>query len=340
MKIGEIYFIREKDRKYGDISSYVKIGMVGDTERGSQQRMSEHQTGNPRDLELHHVTQTPNPFRVEKFLHQRFGAQRVKNEWFELTDQDLEEAIRVSEQLSEEAFVYLPIIEAAKGLAGQLSDQDVIATSEGAIEWHRKLTTSKEALSVCRAMRGEYLSVAEDMTPDVREEIEQEELILTETFIVSIFDDQVFATKYPHLLDAFTLTSTNVSGKFIPKKMTVDLNEVDRDLASFRDSFFEACQSVRDGSLGFQDLFQIHRDLEVFEGAYEWDNEVADAHLRVLCGTSAGIEGLCTWKRTEKTTSVLDKEGLESDHPDEFGEFHRTELRTRKRPKKRAPKHK
>jgi hypothetical protein len=302
--------------------------------------MSEHQTGNPRDLELHHVTQTPNPFRVEKFLHQRFGAQRVRNEWFELTDQDLEEAIRVSEQLSEEAFVYLPIIEAAKVLAKQLSDSDVVGASEDATEWHRKLMTAKEALRVCDTMRTEYLLVAEDMTPEVREEIEQEELILTEAFVVSVFDDQAFATKYPHLFGAFTLTSTNISGKFAPKKMSVNINEVDRDLATFKDSFFEACQSVRDGSLLFQDLFQIHRDLEVFEGAYEWDNEVADAHLRVLCGTAAGIEGLCTWKRTEKTTSTLDKEGLESNHPNEFGEFHRTELRTRKRPKKRAPKHK
>ena len=51
MKIGEIYFIKERDRIAGANSSYVKIGMVGDTERGSKERLSEHQTGNPRDLE-------------------------------------------------------------------------------------------------------------------------------------------------------------------------------------------------------------------------------------------------------------------------------------------------
>lgn len=339
MKIGEIYFIRERDRKYGDMSSYVKIGMVSDTERGSQQRMSEHQTGNPRDLKLHHVTQTPNPFRVEKFLHQRFGAQRVRNEWFELTDQDLEEAIRVAEQMSEEAFRYLPILIAAKDLADQISGNDKIQASVDAIEWHRKLNSARAALSYCKDLRNAYFSTAHDLTPEEFEAIEEEELILTETYVSSIFDQKGFGAKYPHLLEVFTDTSIKVGGNFTPAKMKVDLSEVDRDLTQFGTGFLEACEDVRSGAREFTELFELHRDLEVFEGAYQWEEEVADAQLRVLCGTAAGIEGLCTWNRKVTEKSKIDKEGLESHHPEEFKEFLQIVVKTRTKTKKRSRKH-
>jgi len=70
MKVGEVYFIRERDRIDGGNSSYVKIGIVQDASSSdSQKRLHTHQTANPRDLELHHVTQTPGPYRVERFLH-------------------------------------------------------------------------------------------------------------------------------------------------------------------------------------------------------------------------------------------------------------------------------
>jgi len=78
--------------------------MVGDTERCSSERLNEHHTGNPRNLELHHVTQTPAPFRVEKFLHQHFGAKRVRSEWFALTDKELLKAVRISEGMISRRF--------------------------------------------------------------------------------------------------------------------------------------------------------------------------------------------------------------------------------------------
>ena len=107
MEIGEIYFIRERDRIDGGSSSYVKIGMVNKVTRNSQERLSDHQTGNPRDLELHHVTQTPGPFRIERFLHQQFSPNRVRSEWFRLSDEELALAIQTAERLVEEAFIYL-----------------------------------------------------------------------------------------------------------------------------------------------------------------------------------------------------------------------------------------
>ena len=51
------------------------------------------------------------------------------------------------------------------------------------------------------------------------------------------------------------------------------------------------------------------------------DKDIAEAHLKVLCGTSDGISGICKWKRTEKSTFILDKKSLEANHPLEYKEF-------------------
>jgi len=51
------------------------------------------------------------------------------------------------------------------------------------------------------------------------------------------------------------------------------------------------------------------------------EKEIAEAHLKVLCGYSDGIIGICKWKRVEKTSFTLDKKSLEANHPIEFKEF-------------------
>ena len=63
MIIGEVYFIGERDRSTGKLTENVKIGMVG-AKGDSGGRLKGHQTGNPRDLVLHHVVETPAPFWV------------------------------------------------------------------------------------------------------------------------------------------------------------------------------------------------------------------------------------------------------------------------------------
>jgi len=179
-KTGEIYFIRERDRKSGNHSPYVKIRMVSDTERGSFKRLEEHQTGNPRDLELIHVTPTPAPFRVESSLHQRFGPRRIRSEWFELNDDELNEAITLSESLQNEMLGHLPIIAEAKELAGSVSDGSVRADSPEAAEWHSKLIAAKDALSVCEKLEKQYRSVHTDLSPSNKADVQKKTMVVTE----------------------------------------------------------------------------------------------------------------------------------------------------------------
>ena len=321
MKIGEIYFIRERDRIDGGTSSYVKIGMVKDVRRDSSERLSDHQTGNPRDLELHHVTRTAGPFRVERFLHQQLGPNRVRSEWFRLSDEELTLAVQMAERLAEEAFVQIPIMEEAERLGQQLSSSDKIASTEESTYWLGRLAVSKAALKLCSELSQTYKGVTEVLPPEARIEAENEDLFLTQYYLDEVFDSDGFDAKYPGLRAAYMSTSTKVTGRFMPTMPPVNLEEVDRDMFEFFSSFREACDQVKVGGLAFGDLFDLRQRLEQYSGSYSWDADVADAQLRVICGTSAGIEGQVTWNRVAKEQTEYYMDVLQSEHPEKYNEF-------------------
>lgn len=81
---GEIYFIRERDLLSHGTTNYVKVGLVREKDdRGSEERLLEHQTGNPRELFIHKVVKTPAVSAIEGLLHGLFAAHRVSGEWFD-----------------------------------------------------------------------------------------------------------------------------------------------------------------------------------------------------------------------------------------------------------------
>jgi hypothetical protein len=92
---GEIYFIGEKDLKTGLNTSYCKIGIVRDGAKGprsSDERLLEHQTGNPRKLFLRDIVVAPAVEEIETRVHRIFAPLRVNGEWLELSDEQYAEA--------------------------------------------------------------------------------------------------------------------------------------------------------------------------------------------------------------------------------------------------------
>ena len=79
--MGYVYLLGDwdKEKRY-------KIGVT----RGSiENRMKKLQTGNSGEIYLINKYQTEHPFIMEKMLHTRFNVDRVLNEWFELSDEDV-----------------------------------------------------------------------------------------------------------------------------------------------------------------------------------------------------------------------------------------------------------
>lgn len=63
-----------------------KIGVT----RGSiERRIKKLQTGNSGEIILCRYYKTEIPFFIEKWLHIKFLKEKVRNEWFELTDEQV-----------------------------------------------------------------------------------------------------------------------------------------------------------------------------------------------------------------------------------------------------------
>ena len=59
-----------------------KIGMTRNT---IEKRISQLQTGNPNEIYIISFYETFYPYRIEQMLHNKYGTANIKNEWFDLT---------------------------------------------------------------------------------------------------------------------------------------------------------------------------------------------------------------------------------------------------------------
>ena len=80
MKEGDIYLLRDRDLRVTPPvqSAYLKIGIAEDTPA----RVKQHQTGNPRQIEVTYQQLVPGKSQLEKFLHHYFSTDRTRGEWF------------------------------------------------------------------------------------------------------------------------------------------------------------------------------------------------------------------------------------------------------------------
>lgn len=335
MTIGEVYFIGERDRSTGKLTEIVKIGMVG-TKGDSGDRLKQHQTGNPRDLVLHHVVETPAPFWVENGLHQRLSGSRVRAEWHRLETKDLEKAIRLAEILASESFEHIPFIEEQERLKSCASADETIDPTDESTDWQLRLSKAKAQLDRLKKLQTMYKDVIGDMSKDEIEQAVQEDLFYLERYTETTFDKAGFAKKYPELVSEFTLSETEVSGRMTPKYLDLEISEIDPSLATFSNEFTALCEKVSKKEAEFGDLTDLQSEIQSRENVSKWERDISIAHLASICGLASGINGQLTWNRSEKTTTWLDEETLESDHSEQYNEFVTAIMKTRTKTRKRA----
>jgi hypothetical protein len=99
LKSGELYFITELAMLTGKPKGYYKIGLVKDSRRGdSLTRLEEHQTGNPRWLELPEVVTAPAIEVLETVMHARFATERIRGELSKFSTAQLKSAVATAVQ--------------------------------------------------------------------------------------------------------------------------------------------------------------------------------------------------------------------------------------------------
>jgi hypothetical protein len=260
---------------------------------------------------------------------------RVRGEWFLLEADELSTSVALAEELAREAFQYVDIIQQAEERADVVSSGVVLPSTPETHEWLDHLSRAHVKIKACKAMSDQYKAVFGSLSQVEKEEVEADEIVVTEAYLHKEFDREGFDAANPGVTEKYTSITETVSGSFVPKYIKHVVSELDRELTEFQNVFLEACQNVIEKSMTFSDLAELHRDLESHQNAYEWEKTIADANLRLLCGTADGIDGLCTWKRTTKEKVEFDADSLQFDYPDEYASFLKTEMRNRQKTKKR-----
>lgn len=63
-----------------------KIGM---TKKDIYKRIAELQTGNPNEIYITSYHETNYPYRIEQMMHIKYKTSQIKNEWFDLTSEQV-----------------------------------------------------------------------------------------------------------------------------------------------------------------------------------------------------------------------------------------------------------
>jgi len=315
---GEIYFIRERDYITGDVSPYVKIGLTRD-DRVSAARQGDHQTGNPRELFLHHAEKVDMVQTVEKTLHWQFAAKRVTGEWFLLDNQALEEAVAKCQALGIEFQSHIDAIRVAEQLGEVVSKGEPVAASNEALEWWRKHQIADRIVSLCDDAVAKYKVV---LKSEIQEGKDIAKAGKASTQAKSVFDEDEFKAKYPDLWAAH-LGPSSVGGRFTVTKMKGDELLAHPEVAAeipVVQAFETSIEAYVNNQISLDHLSKGYIKFLSRTEYYRTRELLAKHYLMSFCGEAPEITGVCKWNRTVKP-GKLDRTSLKAAAPNEFSEF-------------------
>jgi len=315
---GEIYFVRENILGTNDLSSFVKIGLVAD-DRSSNERLKEHQTGNPRRLHNQAVIETGAVHRVEAMLHRIYAPHRVSGEWFDFKDESLVlEAIERVRALAGEVAKVTPIFDRATELAGQVSGENSIAATAATKEIAARLAIAQTKVDVCTGIRSAISNKFVEALKagvDVKGAAVEKEVYPKPKFNTTLFkkEQKEKYEEYIKVAPTFSASFKSLVANVDPATLDVEfLQQIDEI-----EAMVAQVETLEEAYLLNEPLLLVTHLLALAE----WDRDIAEAELKVECGTAAGIEGICTWERKASTRSSLDTDKLANLEPELYIQY-------------------
>lgn len=257
---------------------------------------------------------------LEASLHDRFATRRVLGEWFELPGRAaLAEAVDAARILAAVQDEHLNALREAEDLKSIESNTELVAATADVVDWHRKtiaaralksgvakLRKQSEAVFKLALAAGADIGLFATVTERNRES----------------FDNDKFAESNPDLFQQFLRAETKLTQRFDPKKIEADVfTQPDDEFTGLATRMEVLVQSATSNFDLLEDLHLAHLELLSHQARSAWDLELAEANLKVACGSAPGIEGLCTWPRVLSTTEKFDPAAFMRAHPDLHEEF-------------------
>ena len=322
---GTIYFVREVVDKKGTLSKNVKIGLVEDP-RTAEDRLREHQTGNPRRLKLEdkRLVKTMAVKYVESQLHKSFATHRISGEWFHFESDDLiSEAVSLAKKYSKQVAAKMPVLEEAARLSRLLSKGKARACTPAIKKLGKEVALASETVLLYNQLISQVDSVfraaiSEQGVDAFQGIVEKVDVYPKPKFSVTEFR-AAFKKTDPELIERYVVAESRFSAKF---ELLVELEEADVPEELINEYLWNVEQiKVLEEAKDYFGLNELKLTLMTKRAPYEWMVASGEAQLKVECKQAPGILEVCSWVREMKVRNVFSEGKLFDEDPDLHAQF-------------------
>lgn len=327
---GSIYFLRERDYQTGQISPYVKIGLVRN-EKQTSTRIAEHQTGNPREIIDFQTIQVPFVEDLETRLHYLYGHRWISGEWFILNDTEIKEVIKVAKHYVKRQTKLFPVHCSVLELALQLSNGRMRPLDRKTQQVYSAYTAVKSELMI----REGFVELNDTLLKQAMGQYFGIEGVITiqEKNSNPTFDKAAFLAADPSHMQLFNQYLENKLGEGIKGSWSIHhglkLQNIDPELHTQLKQLQPVkidIKTLKKKPKGRNsEIEKLHYDLIMHKAhlsRLEWELFELEQELKVLTAEFEGIEGVCTWKRCPKADkSEINMMAFKAAHPDHYERF-------------------
>ena len=328
LKPGWLYFLSEEDYTTGIRSSYVKIGKT-DYDKPVSERIKEHETANPRRiLEVAPSIRTEFIDPLETHMHHRFSLNRVHGEWFRFTSAELRAAVVEARRVNAEMSALARRAKRANSIAKKVSNGSVKKATTAAKKAHAAYVVAEKQRSLLELQQWSAeleLRRLAGACEGINEIANQ----IMPTPSVTL-DKDVFEAARGALYRGFVVQKTSFGGRFsiTGKPTAAKEHPVEREKVLAKVAKLPAVKVVKGGMKSrsasakkwHAEWLRLHAEM----AALDWEVSRREIEIKSLCGDSDGIEGVCTWKRENKTAATFDGAAFKKTHPRIWQSFTKT----------------
>ena len=319
LKPGWLYFLGEEDYNTGIRSPYVKIGKT-DYDKPVSKRITEHETANPRRvLEVAPSIRTEFIDPLETHMHHKFSLHRVHGEWFNFTPAKLRAAVAEARRVNAEMSALVGKAKRVNTAAKKVSNGSMKKATAAAKKAHTAYVAAEKQCSLLRLEQRSTALELRRLTGTSEGIAEIADQIMPSPYIS--LDKNALEAKRGALYRRFVVQKTSFSGRFsITDKPTAAMAHPTENAKVKAKAAKLPPVTVVKGAMKSRsasakkwhaEWLRLHSEM----AALSWESNRREIEIRSLCGDAEGIEGVCTWKRENKTTPTFDGTAFKTAHP-------------------------
>jgi hypothetical protein len=134
-----------------------------------------------------------------------------------------------------------------------------------------------------------------------------------------IFDEKAFRSTYEDLWTRYQIDSPDISSYFRWHDKGDIPHQFDEPTCLTEEAALLLGRPLDDDIL--DDIHDLYLKLLTIQASVTWEKRLVEASIKAKCGTSPGIDGVCTWRRTLTHRQKLDLDTLRTEQPDIHSQF-------------------